>query len=145
MDIFKQEEATNPVSNQYWWSVTLTVKKCLLMYRGNILCFTLCLLPLVLALETTEKRLAPSLHSPFSYLHMLVRSLLSFVFSRLISLSFPSLTPQERCSSLPDTFAGLSPVCPYFCFTGEPRTGHSTSDVPHQCRVRGWCGLPGLP
>lgn len=130
LDIFKQEDATNPVGNLCWWSVTLTVKKCFLMYRGNILCFTLCLLPLVLALGTTEKSLGPFLHPPFRYLYMLVRSLLIFLFSRWISLSSPSLTPQERCSSPLDMFVTrLSPVCPYFCFTGEPRTGHSTSDV----------------
>jgi len=44
-------------------------KKCFLMFRGNLLCFSLCPLPLVLSLDTIEKNLAPpSLHCPFRYL-----------------------------------------------------------------------------
>jgi len=34
----------------------------LLVFRGTILCSNLCLLPLVLALDTTKKSLAPSSH-----------------------------------------------------------------------------------
>ena len=41
-------------------SVTLRGKKFFLMFRQNFLCFSLCLLPLVLPLGTTEKSLAPS-------------------------------------------------------------------------------------
>jgi len=36
------------------------VKKFFLMFRRNFLCFSLCPLPLVLSLGTTEKSLAPS-------------------------------------------------------------------------------------
>ena len=46
-------------------SVALTVKKCFLMLRWYLLCFGLSPLPLVPALGTTEKSLAPSsLHPP---------------------------------------------------------------------------------
>jgi len=41
-------------------SVTLRVKKLFLMFRRNFLYFSLCPLPLVLSLGTTEKSLAPS-------------------------------------------------------------------------------------
>jgi len=40
-------------------SVTLKVKKFFLVFRWNFLCFSLCPLPLVLSLGTTEKSLAP--------------------------------------------------------------------------------------
>jgi len=41
-----------------------------LMFRGNLLCVSLCLLHLVLPLGTSEKSLAPSsLHPPFKHLH----------------------------------------------------------------------------
>jgi len=39
---------------------TLRVKKFFLMFRQNFLFFSLCPLPLVLSLGTTEKSLAPS-------------------------------------------------------------------------------------
>jgi len=56
-------------------SVTLTVKKGFLMLRGNLLCFSLCQMTLVLSLGTTEKSLAlSSVHLPFRYLYRLTRS-----------------------------------------------------------------------
>ena len=56
-------------------SVTCTEQKCFLMFRGNILCSSLCPLLLVLALSTTEKSLAPSSsHLPFRNLYTLMRS-----------------------------------------------------------------------
>lgn len=41
-------------------SVTLSVRKCFLMFRDNLLCSSLCLLLLVLVLGTTEESLASS-------------------------------------------------------------------------------------
>lgn len=41
-------------------AVTCTALKYFLIFRGNILCSTLCLLPLLLAEGTTSKSLAPS-------------------------------------------------------------------------------------
>ena len=48
-------------------------EKCFLMLRGNLLCFSLCPLPLVLLPGSTEKSLALSpLHPPQRYLYMLI-------------------------------------------------------------------------
>lgn len=48
--------------------------RCSLMFRGNPLCVSLCLLPLVLSLDIAEKSLAQSsLPSPFRCLCTLVR------------------------------------------------------------------------
>lgn len=64
------------------------------MFRGNLPCFILCLLPLFLAFNTTKKSLVPSsLHLSFRYFYTLIRSLWSLLFSRLNSprsLSFSS-------------------------------------------------------
>jgi len=45
-------------------SITHTIEKCCLIFRGKILCFSLYPLPPVLALGTTENSLTPS-SSPF--------------------------------------------------------------------------------
>jgi len=51
------------------FSVTWTALKCFLMLRGNLLCSSLCPLPLFLALGNTGKNLVPtSLHLPCKYL-----------------------------------------------------------------------------
>jgi len=47
-----------PLGNLLQYFVNLRVKKCFVMFRGNLLCFSLFLLPLVLSSGTTEKRLA---------------------------------------------------------------------------------------
>ena len=60
---------TASLSNICQCSVSHTAQKCFLVFRGNYLCSSLCLLPLVLALGTIEKSLAPSSwHPPFRYL-----------------------------------------------------------------------------
>jgi len=53
-------DSTTPLGSPFQYSVTLRVKKFFLMFRWNFLCFSLCLLPLVLLLGTTEESLAPS-------------------------------------------------------------------------------------
>ena len=91
---------TTSLGNLLQCSVTLTVKEWFLMFRWNILCFSLWPLPLVLALSTIEKALAPSsLHSPFRYVSTLIEFSLSLTFSRLNSPSCPSLSWYVRCSS----------------------------------------------
>jgi len=61
--------------------------------------FSLCPLPLVLSLGTTEKILGPSSwYPPFRYLCTLMRSLLSLLFSRLNSPSSLSPSLDVRCS-----------------------------------------------
>jgi len=53
-----QRESTTPLGSLFQCSVTLRVKKFFLLFRWNFLCFSLCLLPLVLSQSTTEKSLA---------------------------------------------------------------------------------------
>ena len=75
-----------------WWLVTLTVRKDFLIFTWNILCFSLCPLPLVLSLGTTEKSLpSPSLHSVLGYLCLLTRSLLRLLQAEQSQLSVPFL------------------------------------------------------
>lgn len=51
-------------------SVTLTGRKCFLMFRGSFLCFNLCPSSLILSLSTTKNNLAlSSLHPPLRYLY----------------------------------------------------------------------------
>ena len=67
LSISKDGNSTTPLGNLCQCSATLAGKKCFLMFRGNLLCFSLCPLPLVLALGTAEKSLAwLSLSSPSS-------------------------------------------------------------------------------
>lgn len=64
--------------------VALKVKKCFLMFTGNLLQLSLCLLPLSLGI--TEKSLGPpSLYPPFWYLYTL-----KFLLSLLFRLNSPS-------------------------------------------------------
>jgi len=44
-----------PLGNTHQCLLTCTIKKCFLMFTGNLLCCNSCPLPLVLALGTTEK------------------------------------------------------------------------------------------
>ena len=68
--VFSREgDSTTSLGSLFQGSVTLRGKKFFLMFRRNFLCFSLCTLPLVLLLGTTEKSLAPSSsHPPFRYL-----------------------------------------------------------------------------
>lgn len=53
---------------------TFRGKQCFLIFRGNLLCFKMCPLRLVLSLGTSGKCLAPSsVHSPLRYLHTLTK------------------------------------------------------------------------
>jgi len=60
LNICREEDSTTPLDSLFEDSVTLRVKKIFLLLRWNYLCFSLCLMPLVLLLGTTEKSLAPS-------------------------------------------------------------------------------------
>ena len=72
--ICKVGSSITSLGNLFQCSVTLTVKQCFPMFRWNLLCFSLCPLPLVLSLDTTKKRLASySLCPPFRYLYKLIR------------------------------------------------------------------------
>lgn len=70
-----------------------------LMFRWNFLAFSLCLLPLALAVVTTERSPASSLPASHfkMYVNTLMRSLLSLLFLRLNSHSSLSFSSQSRC------------------------------------------------
>ena len=93
LNISREEESTPSLGSLFQCSVTLRGKKFFLMFRRNFLCFSLCSLPLVLSLGTTEKSLAPSSwHPPFRYLEAFIRSSLSLFFFRLNKPSSLSLS-----------------------------------------------------
>jgi len=60
LNISREGESTASLGSLFQCFVTLRVRKFFLMFRCNFLCFSLCPLPLVLSLGTTEKSLAPS-------------------------------------------------------------------------------------
>ena len=60
LNISRERDSTTSLGSLFQCSVSLKVKKFFLMYRWNFSCFSLCPLPLVLSLSTTEKSLAPS-------------------------------------------------------------------------------------
>ena len=69
LNISREGDSTTSLSSLFQCSVTLRGKKFFLISSWNFLCFSLCPLPLVLSLGTTEKSLAPSSrHPPLRYL-----------------------------------------------------------------------------
>ena len=69
LNISGEGDSTASLGSLFPCSITLRRKKFFLMFRRNFLCFSLCPLPLVLSLGTTEKSLVPSSwHAPFRYL-----------------------------------------------------------------------------
>jgi len=50
LNISREGDTTAPLGSLFQGSVTLTVKKFFLLFSQNVLCFSLCLLPLVLSL-----------------------------------------------------------------------------------------------
>ena len=68
LNISREGDSTAPLGSLFQCSVTLRGKKFFLMFRRNFLWPSLCPLPLVLSLDTTEKSLAPSSwHPPFRF------------------------------------------------------------------------------
>ena len=108
------------------------------MFRANLLCYSLCPLPLVLSLGTTERGLAPSsLHPPFRYLYTLIRS--PWAFLRLNSLSTQPFIRGEMLQSLHHLNGSLvlSPVSPCLSCTEELRTVPSNPGVATSAEQRG--------
>ena len=69
LNISREGDSTTSLGSLFQCSVTLRGKNFFLMFRRNFLCLSLCPLPLVLSLGTTEKSLAPSSwHPPLRYL-----------------------------------------------------------------------------
>lgn len=77
-------------------SVTLTVKICFLMFRRSLLCFSLCLLLLVLS--TRSRNLSLSSYSHHQVLAHIAKVPLN-LSSRLNNPSSLDLSSKERCSS----------------------------------------------
>ena len=130
LSISKDADSTTALDNLCQHLVTLTVRKCFLMFRGHLLCFCLCPLPLVLSLGTNAKSLAPSYpHPPFRYSYTLISS--PWVFSSP-GWTIPALSPfpHRRDAPVPSPFlwpfSGLSAVCPCLSCIGEPKIGHDT-------------------
>ena len=108
MNIIKNGDSITSVGKLCQCLLTLTVNKCCLIFRQNLLCFCLCPLPLVLSLGTNVKSLARScLHPSFRYLYTLIRYHPRFLFSRLNNPCSLSLSSQERCSSPSVIFMAL--------------------------------------
>lgn len=69
----QEGDSTTSLGSLCHCSITCTAQKGCLVFMGNLLCSSLCPLPLVLSLGTTQKTLAlSSLHSPFRYLYILI-------------------------------------------------------------------------
>ena len=69
LNISREGDSTTSLGSLGQGSVTLRGKKFFLIFRQNFLCFSLCPLPLILLLCTTEMNLAPSSwHPPCRYL-----------------------------------------------------------------------------
>lgn len=77
-------ETLPPLGNLGQYSIVFS-KKCSLMLRRNLLCFSLFLLPLILG--AAGQTLASSMHPPFRYFYRSIIFPLSLVFSTLNSLS----------------------------------------------------------
>jgi len=60
LNISREGDSTTSLGKVFQCSVTLRGKKFFLMFSWNFPCFSLCPLPLVLSLGTTDKSLAPS-------------------------------------------------------------------------------------
>lgn len=82
------------------------------MFTGNLLHFIICLLPVHLSLGTTERILtSSSLPLPFRYLHILMRSPMSFVVSGLSSSSSQPFLMGEMQQSLDHICGPLLTLC----------------------------------
>lgn len=79
-------ETATSLENLCQCSDTLTVRKCFLMFRLNLMCFILWSLPLVPLMYTTEWSLAPSSFLPMKHLHTSI-SPQSLLFSRKLHIS----------------------------------------------------------
>jgi len=136
----KDADATTSLGNLCQCLVTLTVKKCFLMFRGNLLCFSLCPLPLVLSLGTTKKSLDPSLHPPFRYWSTLIRSPEpSLLQAEQPKISEPFLTG-EMLQSFNHLCGPLLDSVQYVHFSlvlGSSELHVALQMGPHQCWVEG--------
>jgi len=76
LNISKEGDSNHPPRQPVSVLVHPQSEKVFLIFRHNLLYFSLCVMPLVLSLDTAIKSVAlSSLHSPFRYLYALIRSL----------------------------------------------------------------------
>ena len=116
--------------------VTLTVKKCFLTFRRNLLCFSLCPLPLFLLLGIAQKSLAlPSFVPPFKYSDPPEPSLLQTKQSHLSQPLIIRDMLQSFHHLCGPSLYSLQSV--HVSHTGKPRTGHSTPGVASPLQSRG--------
>jgi len=119
----------NSLGNLCQCSVTLTVKHFFLMFVWKFLYSSLCPLPLVLSLFTTEKKLLPSTW----LLH----------FRSLLHAEQPQVSQCARTGDVPDpsspllSSAGLSPVVPCFFELRSPELNTAVQMWPQQGRTEG--------
>lgn len=132
LNISNKGYPTASQGNLYQCSVTFTEKKCFLIVRWNVLCFSLFTLLVVLSLDTTEKSLTlSSFHFSFRYFYTVMSYPFepSFLWAKC-SQPFPLwqvIQPLYHfCHSLWTFMAGLFSVCPHLSCSEEPRTGHGT-------------------
>jgi len=108
------------------------------MFRQHLLSFSLYPLTLVLSLGTTEKSLAPSsLHSPFRYLHKLVRyPLKPFLQAKQSQVSQPFLVGDALlCITFMTLHWTLSSMSIISLVSGSPKPDTILHVQPHQCRT----------
>jgi len=87
--------STTSLGNLCQCFITLTVEKCCLVFRRNLLCFSLCPLPPVPSQDTTENSPAPSSFPPIRCLHTGIAPLSCLFQAEQSHLSQLPLT--ERC------------------------------------------------
>ena len=110
LSISKEVDSTNFLVNLCQWSLILVGKNCFLMFRWNLLCFSLCPLLSVLSWHHWKKHGSIQLYT--FPLYILVRYALNLIFSRLnspnsLNLSLYSGPPVPSSSLGP--CSGLSP------------------------------------
>lgn len=114
------------------------------MFRGRLLSFSLCLLPLVLSVDTTEKYLAPYFsHHPIWYLYTMTRSLPSLepflLQSRQPESSQPLLVRQmlQVLNHLCDSSLDSMQYVYISLVLGIPGPYTTFLTYPHQCWIEG--------
>lgn len=121
-----ETESPKLLGNLCQCSLTVNSKKCFSVLRGSLLCFSLCQLPLVLSLDTTEKSMALSfLHPPFRYLHSLMRCPLALCPGWTVHHN--SLFPMEEMLQFLNYFKSLCWNLSSWSLILETRSGHTNA------------------
>lgn len=132
------KETPQHLSNLCQCSVICTVKKLLWMSRRNLVCSSLCPLPLP-GTGLHQKRPASFFltPSPQIFMHISETPSLSLYFSLQSSSSSLSLPSYVKCFISFTIFVALPPVCPCVSWTRQLRAGNSTPDVASSMQNKG--------